>query len=89
MSQNVVERAADNITDSARQASRATGTIADAIEDGMGVVKHAAKQGLDAAEDFLNETTRRVHRNLALTVVTTFALGAASGAIIGWMIKRR
>jgi hypothetical protein len=89
MSQTVAERTADKITESGHQASRATGAVADAIEDGMGVVKHATKQGFDAAEDFLNETTRGVHRNLAPTLVTTFAAGAAAGAIIGWMIKRR
>ena len=43
MSQTVVERTADNITESAHQASRATGAIADAIGDGMGIVKHAVK----------------------------------------------
>ena len=89
MSPTVVERTADNITESAHQASRATGAIADAIEDGMGIVKHAVKQGCDTGEEFLNETTHRLQRHLALTVATTFAIGAGAGALIGWMMKRR
>jgi ElaB/YqjD/DUF883 family membrane-anchored ribosome-binding protein len=89
MPQTVVERIAENITESAHQASRATGAIADAIDDGMGVVRHAAKQGCDAAEGFLNDSTRRLQRHLALTVATTFAVGAAAGVLIGRMMKRR
>ncbi len=89
MSQTVIERTADNIAESAHQASRATGAIADAIGGGMGIVKHAAKQGCDAGEEFLNETTHRLHRHLALTVATTFAVGATAGAFIGWFMKRR
>jgi hypothetical protein len=89
MSQTVVERTAETIVDSAHHVSRATGAIADAIEDGVGVVKHAAKQGCDAAEDFVNDAGRLFRRNLALTVVTTFAVGAATGAILGWTMKRK
>ncbi len=89
MSQTVVERTADVISQSAHQASRAAGAITDAIEDGVGVVKHTAKQGCDAAEEFLDDTTRRLQRHLALTVATTFAVGVAAGALMGWIMKRR
>jgi hypothetical protein len=89
MLQTVAERTADTIADSVHQASRATGAITDAIEDGVGVVKHAAKQGLDAAEELLNDTASRLQRHPGLTLATTFAVGAATGALIGWTMKRR
>ena len=89
MSQTVVERTADNIAESAHQAARATCAIADAVEDGVGAVRHAAKQSCDAGEELLNETTHRLQRHLALTVATTFALGATAGALLGLFIKRR
>jgi ElaB/YqjD/DUF883 family membrane-anchored ribosome-binding protein len=89
MSQTVVERTAEHIADSARHASRATSAIGDAIEDGMGVVKRAAKQGGDAAEEFLNETSKRFQRHPALTIATTFAIGVTAGTLIGWMMRRR
>ena len=89
MSQTVVERTAEHIAESAHQASRATSAIADAIEDGVGVVRRAAKQGGDAAEEFLDDTTQRLQRHLVLTVATTFAVGVTAGALIGWMAKRR
>jgi hypothetical protein len=89
MSQTVVERTAEHIAKSAHQASRATSAIADAIEDGVGVVKRAAKHGGDAAEEFLDDTTERLQRHLVLTVATTFAVGLTAGALIGWMMKRR
>ncbi len=89
MPQNVLERTAEHIAESAHQASRATCAVADAIEDGVGVVRRAAKQGGDAAEEFLNDTTQRLQRHLVVTVATTFAVGFTAGALIGWMIKGR
>jgi len=89
MSQTVVERTADHVTESARQASRAANAIADAIEDGVGVVRRAAKQGGDAAEEFLDDTTQRFERHLVLTVAATFAVGVTAGTLIGWMMRRR
>ena len=88
MSQTVAERTADQITESAHQASRATGAIADAFEDSVGVVRRAAKQSGDAAEEFFNDTTQRFQRHLVLTVAAAFAVGVTSGALIGWMMKR-
>jgi len=88
MSQTVIETAAETITESAQQASRVTGAITGAIEDGVGMVRRVAKHGGDAAEEFLNDTTGRLQRHLALTVATTFAVGVATGALIGWTMKR-
>jgi len=62
MSQTVVERTVEHIAESAQKASRATCAVADAIEDGVGVVRRAAKQGVEAAEEFLNDTTHRIQR---------------------------
>jgi ElaB/YqjD/DUF883 family membrane-anchored ribosome-binding protein len=89
MSQSVLDRTAEQVTESARRASRATNAVADAIEDGVGVARHAARQGGDAAEQFLNDTAQRVQRHPALTLATTFAVGLAAGTMIGWMMKRR
>ena len=89
MSQSVLNRTAEHIAESAHQASRATSAVADAIEDGLGVVRKAAKQGGDAAEEFLVDTTQRVQRHPVVAVSVTFAAGLAAGALIGWMMKRR
>jgi 3-deoxy-D-arabino-heptulosonate 7-phosphate (DAHP) synthase class II len=55
----------------------------------VGVVRRAAKQGGDAAEEFLDDTTQRIQRHLVLTVATTFVIDVTAGALIGWMMKRR
>jgi ElaB/YqjD/DUF883 family membrane-anchored ribosome-binding protein len=89
MSQTVAERTAGHIAESANRVSRATTAVADAIEDGVGVARRAAKQSGDAAEEFLNDTTRRFRRHPLLTVATTFAIGVTAGTLIGWTMKRR
>jgi hypothetical protein len=55
----------------------------------VGVVRHAAKHGGDVAEEFLNETTKRLQRHPALTVAATFALGVTAGTRLGWTMRRR
>ena len=75
MAQSRVETTAEHIAESVQQASRATSAVADAIQDGIGVVRRAAKQGGDVAEEFLDDTTQRLQRHLVLTVATTFAIG--------------
>jgi len=89
VAQTRVERTAEHIAESVQQASRATSAVADAIRDGVGVVRRAAKQGGDAAEEFLDDTTQRMQRHLVLTVATTFVIGLTAGTLIGWMMKRR
>lgn len=89
MAQSVVDRTAEHIADSAHRASRATSAVADAIQDGVGVARRAAKQGGDAAEEFLNDTTQRIQRHPLLTVAATFAAGFSAGMLITWMIKRK
>jgi ElaB/YqjD/DUF883 family membrane-anchored ribosome-binding protein len=85
----VLERAGEHIAKSARQASRTASAVADAIEDGVGMAKRVAKQGCDAAEEFLDDTTKRLQRHPIETVVTSLAVGVAAGILIGWMMKRR
>jgi hypothetical protein len=89
MSQTVLGRTAEHIAESTHQASRATSAVADAIEEGVRVARRAAKQGGEAAEEFLNHTTQRLQRHLVLTVATTFAVGLTAGTLIGWIMKRR
>jgi ElaB/YqjD/DUF883 family membrane-anchored ribosome-binding protein len=89
MSPTIMEKTAEHIAESVHQASRATAAVGDAIEDGVGVVRRAARQGGDAAEEFLNDTTQRIQRHPMLTIATTFAVGLTAGAFIGWMIKRK
>jgi len=89
MSQTLVETAVEHIAESAHQASRATSAVADAIENGIGIVRRAAKRGGDATEEFLDDTTQRIQRHTVMTVATTFAVGFTAGALIGWMMRRR
>jgi ElaB/YqjD/DUF883 family membrane-anchored ribosome-binding protein len=89
MQRSILERAGEHIADSVREASRVTADVAEAIEDGVGVAKHAAKQSCDAAEDFVNESSRRIQRNPLVAVAATFAAGFAVGFLTGLAGRRR
>ena len=45
------------------------------------MVRRAAKQGGDAVEEFLNDTTERLQRHGVLAIATTFAIGVVRGCI--------
>ena len=55
----------------------------------MFVVKRAAQNGQDAAEEFFADTNKLIQRNVLTTMAATLAVGVVSGAMIGWMMKRR
>jgi ElaB/YqjD/DUF883 family membrane-anchored ribosome-binding protein len=89
MSQTTAERTADHIGEAVRRASCATDAIAEAVDNGVRAVKNAVKQSSDAADEFLDGTSRRFRRHPVLAVATTFAIGIAAGTLLGWMLKRR
>jgi hypothetical protein len=64
---------------SARKASRTTSAVADAIEDGVGEARRFAKQGGDAAEEFIDDTTKRLQRHSTETVVASHRRTEAEG----------
>jgi hypothetical protein len=87
--QSILEKASKHIADTVREASRVTAAVADAFEDGVGVAKRAAKQSGAAAEDFVNDSTRRIQRNPMATVAVTLVAGVAVGLVAGLAIRRR
>ena len=89
MTQSVFERAGEQVADTARKASRTTSAVADVFQDGVEAARRIAKRGGDAAEEFIDDTNKRLHRHPVETVVATFAIGVTLGVFIGWMIKRR
>jgi hypothetical protein len=89
MSDSVAGRAGDQIAETARTASRVTSAMADVMEEGLGAARRVAKQAGDAAEEFFDETTKRLERHPVETVVGSMVVGIALGIVIGWLISRR
>ena len=89
MSPTVVERAGEQIAQSVRGASRVTSAVAEALEEGVGVAKRFAKQGGDAAEEFVNDTTQRVQRHPMVTVAATLVAGFTVGMLTGLLMRRK
>jgi hypothetical protein len=89
MSDSVAGRAGDQIAETARTASRMTSAMADVVEEGLGAARRVAKQAGDAAEEFFDETTKRLERHPVETVVGSMVVGIALGIVVGWLISRR
>jgi ElaB/YqjD/DUF883 family membrane-anchored ribosome-binding protein len=89
MAENILEKADVQVAESIRKLSRATSAMADAIDEGVGVIKRAVKRSGDVAEELMDDTTQRVKRHPVETIAATLAFGLVAGVFIGWMMKRR
>jgi ElaB/YqjD/DUF883 family membrane-anchored ribosome-binding protein len=89
MAENILEKADAQVAESIRRLSRAASAMADAIDEGVGVIRHAVKRSGDVAEELMDDTTQRVKRHPMESMAATFALGVVVGAFIGWMVSRR
>jgi hypothetical protein len=89
MSETVVGRVGEQIAETARTASHLTSVMADVVEEGLGGARRVAKQAGDVAEDFFDDTTKRLGRHPVETVVGSVAVGIAIGVVIGWLISRK
>ncbi len=83
-----IGKAGDTFADTAKTASKFTAKVADAVEDGIGAAKRVVKNSGDAAEEFFDDTTKRLQRHPIETVVASFAAGLAVGVFIGWITTR-
>ena len=89
MTEDILKKADAQVAESIRKLSRATSAMADAIDEGVSVIKHAVKRSGDAAEEIMEDATQRVKRHPVETVAATFALGVVVGTIIGWVVSRK
>lgn len=89
MLDTVLEKAGDQIAETAHKASRMTTAMTEAFEDGLGMAKRTVKHGYDAAEELMEDTQQRIKRHPVETVVAAFAIGTTLGLMIGWFARRR
>ena len=89
MAKEMLEKADEQVAESIRKLTRATSAMADAIDQGAGVIKHVVKRSGDAAEELMDDTTQRVKRHPVETMAATFTLGVIVGGFIGWVVSRR
>lgn len=88
MAEDILKKADAQVAESIHKLSRATSAMADAIDEGVAVIKRTVKRSSDAAEELMEDTTQRVKRHPIETMSATFALGVVVGAFIGWMASR-
>jgi hypothetical protein len=89
MAKDMLGKADEQVAESIRKLTRATSAMADAIDEGTNVIKHAIKRGGDAAEELLDDATQRVKRHPVETMAATFTLGVIVGGFVGWLVSRR
>ena len=89
MAKDMLERADEQVAESIRKLTRATSAMADALDEGTNVIKHAIKRSGDVAEELLDDTKQRVKRHPVETMAATFTVGVIVGGFIGWLVSRR
>jgi len=89
MAKGILEDADEQVVESIRKVTRATSAMAEAIDEGTNVIKHAIKQTSDVAEELLEDTTQRIKRHPVETMAATFTLGVIVGGFLGWLVARR
>jgi plastocyanin domain-containing protein len=89
MTQSIFEQTGEQINDTAHKASRAASAVAEALEDGVGEARRAAKHGCYAAAELYDDTKRRVQLHPVETVFATLAAGIAVGTTISWILRRK
>ena len=89
MTENILGKADAQAAESIGKLSHATSAMAEAIDEGVGVIKLAVKRSGDLAEEIMDDTTQRVKRHPVETMVATLALGLVAGVFIGWIVSRR
>ena len=89
MTDSVFEKADVQVAESIHKLTHATSAMADAIDEGVGVIKRAVRRSGDVAEELMDDATQRVKRHPAETIAATFAFGVIVGGLIGWMVSRK
>jgi len=89
MAESILERADAQVAESIRRLSHATTSMAEAIDDGVGVIRLAVKRSGDLAEEIMDDASQRVKRHPVETMAATLAVGLVAGILIGWMVSRR
>ena len=90
MATNIMSgKAGERVTESIDQIKSAASAMAEAIDEGTDVIKHAIKRSGDVAEELLDDTTQRVKRHPVETMAATFAVGVVVGGFVGWLVARK
>jgi ElaB/YqjD/DUF883 family membrane-anchored ribosome-binding protein len=89
MEQATFEHMCKQVDETARRATQAASALTDALENGVHAVRRAAKQGSQAATEFIYDTKKRIQRSPFETIAVTFAAGIIAGSAITLIAKRR
>ena len=68
---------------------RAVSAVSEAFDEGVEAAKHIGKRSSDAAEELMDDTTERIKRHPAETVVMAFAAGLLLGGFFSWCLRHR
>jgi ElaB/YqjD/DUF883 family membrane-anchored ribosome-binding protein len=80
---------ANNVGETFRRASEFTSNVAESVNDGMKTARGAVKDGRDAVEDFIDDTSRSVKRSPIQSVLLSVTIGLAVGFLLGRGTSRK
>jgi ElaB/YqjD/DUF883 family membrane-anchored ribosome-binding protein len=68
---------------------RSAEKLGERVKEGVEFVKKFGRTSSEAAEEFMEDTNRKIRRHPAETVVGAFAVGIAIGALVALFIRRK
>ncbi len=86
MAESVLERAEEHI---GRGVHKLSSVVVGKFEDGVDAAKRMGKRSSDAMEELMDDTSQRIKRHPAESLVTAFALGFIAGGFLCWMARKK
>ena len=68
---------------------RSAEKLGERVKEGVEFVKKVGRTSSDAAEEFMEDATRRSKRHPEEIVVGAFAVGIAVGALVAFIIRKK
>ena len=86
---SVLEQQGEHIAESVHRVCRAASAFTDAVEERVKAARRVVKQGGDAAEEFLDDTTKRLQRHPVESIVLATVVGIVAGILMACKMMRR
>lgn len=89
MTQTVLEKTGEQISETVEKAVRATSGIRDAVHERVEDARVLARHSAHRAEELIEKGEKHIRRHPSAAVTGIFVLGVGIGVLVGWTLRRK